>query len=75
MSKPINVIEVRRAKNGYVVSAFMSDRMFGPAACAGYATYVIESESPAEVGRVVAKAIEDHAITSDVIIPPAREVP
>lgn len=76
---PINVIEIRRAKNGWVISALMTDPMsnFGsPAARAfGYATYVVESDNPIKVGEAIAQAIADHKISFMSPIPPARELP
>ena len=74
--QPINVIEVRKARNGYVVSAFMDrGRHNGDSNCTGYATYVVESDDPLAVGKAVEQAIRDHAITLDVVIPPARALP
>lgn len=75
MPEPINVIEVRKAANGYVVSAFMGHRHMDHVAGHGYATYVVESNDPRKVGEAVAKAIEAHAITEEVVIPPARGLP
>lgn len=72
----IEVIEVRRAANGYVVSAFFGGSRFNANVnCKGYATYVSESVDPSEIGRVVAKVLRDHQITAEVVIPPARAVP
>jgi hypothetical protein len=72
----VNVIEVRKAKNGYVVSAWMNNP-YNRDNCMprGYATYVVQSDDPLEVGKAVEQAIRDHAITLDVVIPPARELP
>jgi hypothetical protein len=71
----INVIEVRKAANGYVVSAWMSQPYGMEHSPRGYATYVVESDDPVEVGRAVEKAIKAHAITMDVPVPPARALP
>lgn len=73
---PINVIEVRKAKNGYVVSAFMDRGRYADKndAC-GYATYVVQSDDPHEIGKAVEQAIRDYAITLEVVIPPARALP
>lgn len=75
MSEPINVIEVRKAKNGYVVSAWCERRYDDNVGPRGYATYVVQSDDPTDVGKAVEQAIRDHAITEDVIIPPARKLP
>lgn len=77
MNQPehINVIEIRKAANGYVVSAWMSSPWTQAQAARGYATYVVESDDPEAVGRAVALAIQRHAITLDVPIAPARELP
>lgn len=72
---PVGVIEIRKAKNGYVVSAITNrcfDDNHGPR---GYATYVVESDNPEDVGRAVAKAIQDFTITEDVPVLPARGLP
>jgi hypothetical protein len=74
MEQPINTIEIRKAKNGYVVSCFMARTYEGNGEARGYVTYVVQSEDPEEIGRAVAKALQDHAITLDVVIPPARPV-
>lgn len=70
----INVIEIRRAKNGYVISAWMSSVYNDRSMPRGYATYVC-GEEPEAVAKTVEQAIRDHAITTDVLIPPARELP
>lgn len=75
MSEPIDVIEIRKAKNGYVVSAFMERKYQRESLCQGYATYVVQSDDPVEVGKAVERAIREHAITLDVVIPPARQLP
>jgi hypothetical protein len=75
VADPINVIEIRKASNGYVISAWMSDRYRGDHATArGYATYVC-GDDPAEVAKTIETALREHAITTDVAIPPARELP
>lgn len=75
MSDPINVIEIRKASNGYVISAWMSDPYRGDRMTArGYATYVC-ADDPAEVAKTIEAALREHAITMDVAIPPARELP
>ena len=75
MSDPINVIEIRKATNGYVISAWCARRYIEDHLPRGYATYVVESDDPAAVGKAVERAIADHAITTDVVIPAARELP
>ncbi len=78
-AETINVIEVRKAKNGFVVSAWMRDphsfRDDASGRVRGFATYVVQSHDPEEVGKAVAQALAEYAITSDVAIPPARELP
>lgn len=75
MSDPINVIEIRKASNGYVISAWMSDPYRSDHSTArGYATYICHDD-PAEVAKTVERALREHAITLDVAIPPARQLP
>jgi hypothetical protein len=76
MSEPINVIEIRKASNGFVISAWMSDpyRSDRGSMARGYATYVC-GDDPSEVAKTVETALREHAITLDVAIPPARELP
>lgn len=77
MSDIIDVIEVRKARNGYVLSAYM--RPWGakrePHMLYGYATYVVASEDPAAVGQAVERALRDFPISNEVPIPPSRELP
>jgi hypothetical protein len=73
--EPISLIEVRKAANGFVVSAFAErpyNDLHGPR---GYNVYVCESDDPKDVGQTVAKAIKEFGVTENVLIPPARRVP
>lgn len=73
---PINVIEIRRATNGYVVSAWCSHGYRDDnTSVRGYATYLVEGDDAEKVGAAVVKAILDHDITDEVVIPPARQLP
>ncbi len=77
MSEPIDVIEVRRASNGFVVSCFFGGNRWtnDQASVRGYSTYLVEGDDPEKIGSVVAKALREHAITTEVSIPPARALP
>jgi hypothetical protein len=73
--RAIEVIEIRKAANGYVVTALSVDafqRGGGTMVAPGYVTYVVESEDPTAVGAAVAMAIKEHGITQQVAIPIAR---
>lgn len=77
MSEVIDVIEVRKARNGYVLCAFMvpyganRDKHM----ISGYATYVVEGNDPESVGKAVAAALREYPITTETAIPPARTLP
>lgn len=42
---------------------------------AGFATYVVESDKPADVARAVERALKDYPISMETLIPPARQLP
>lgn len=69
----IAVLELRAARNGFVVSAISAwperDRV------AGYATYVVESKEPDAVAAVVAAILGQVEFGDDAFIPPARTLP
>lgn len=77
MNECIDVIEIRKARNGYVLCAFM--RPLGmnrdPHMIHGFATYVVQSDDPEAVGETLKRVLADYPITSEVPIPPARELP
>lgn len=75
---PINVVDIRRARNGWVVSCYFSERFpnrgEGPMV-RGFVTYLVEGDDPKRIGDVVAQAFQDHPFTNDVELPPGRYVP
>lgn len=77
MSECIDVIEIRKAANGYVICAWM--RPWGQKRelhmIQGFKTYVVESDEPAAVGRVLERVLRERPITLETPIPPARELP
>lgn len=77
MSDVIDVIEIRKAKNGYVLCAFMRPwgRNREPRSVYGFATYVVENDEPAAVGRTLERVLREYPITLETPIPPARELP
>jgi len=77
-SSPVNVIELRKAQNGWVICAWnalpynMPNSTYAPR---GYQTHVVESDAPEDVGAAVQRVLESVQATADVVIPPARELP
>jgi hypothetical protein len=70
------VIEIRKARNGYVICAFMQPHGGRREhLISGFATYVVQSEDAADVGNALARVLQDYPITSDTPIPPARTLP
>jgi len=77
-SSPVNVIELRKAQNGWVICAWHAmpyNFQNSAAMVRGYETHVVESEAPEDVGAAVQRVLESVAVTADVVIPPARELP
>lgn len=73
---PVNVIEVRACKNGYVVTMFYqrgfeSDRP----PSRGYECRVVEGFDPDRLGAVVASVLRAHALSHNVVIPAVRALP
>lgn len=72
----IEVIEIRRAANGYVISCIEQPEARYRESChvRGFRTYIC-GDSPAEVAATIEKAITEQPITSECAIPPARQLP
>lgn len=68
----IEVMEIRKARNGYVITAIQ--QRLGEYSPRGYATYVC-SDDPAEVAKTIEKALRDTPISLEAVIQPARQLP
>ena len=72
---PINVIEIRACKNGFVVAVFYSDQCSDGPIARGYECHAIESHDPDKLGGKIAEIARGLALSTNVFIPPARKLP
>ena len=72
----IGVFEIRRAKNGWVITAieahYSQGNEWNPR---GYHTYLVQSNSPKEMAAVLDQAFKDFPTTEEIHHPPARKLP
>lgn len=73
----VGVFEIRRAKNGWVVTAIESgyDRSSSDYQPRGYHTYLVQSNSPKDMAAVLDQAFKDFPTTDETRHPPARKLP
>jgi hypothetical protein len=76
-NRPINLIEIRKARNGWVISCWMSNHIRDSSfssSCAGYATYVC-GEDLTDLAKTLMSAVAEHSAQEGLPMPPARELP
>ncbi len=73
---PVNVIEVRACKNGFVVTAFY-ERGYDTDTPRprGYESRVVDSHDPDKLAAMVAQVVREHPLSPNVFIAPVRKLP
>jgi len=68
--KPIRVVEIRAARNGWVVTAFEREQDYAKLVAAVYCTMV--AETPDKAAEICAELMKTDDWEQAVMIPPAR---